>query len=225
VTDIFIPELYFDFFYIQQGQITPLNAQTDTTVPLPQQSLKTLHSGRLTLQLTLPLVLFGARFALSFAERFWQKTLPANQFLPQQWLHEPVHDLNHFTSLVSHTVQARQKPRTAAPLLSPSLEESDWLAAYSPRHKRRLLKTTFGLSHKEMRAIDQIHQFLSQSCDFSSRNPRIIDYIDDEHFYDQPHLNNAFKKATGLSPLAYFEANSLLQDNLMAASYNELTAP
>jgi AraC-like DNA-binding protein len=40
-------------------------------------------------------------------------------------------------------------------------------------------------------------------------------------FYDQPHLNHAFKKMTGLSPVEYFEHNSILQDNLMSASYNE----
>ena len=51
--------------------------------------------------------------------------------------------------------------------------------------------------------------------------PRIVAYVNADSFYDQPHLNNAFKKVTGLSPLAYFEANSILQDNLMAASYNE----
>jgi methylphosphotriester-DNA--protein-cysteine methyltransferase len=66
-----------------------------------------------------------------------------------------------------------------------------------------------------------VHLFLEQTCDFTSQNPRIIQHVNAEVFYDQPHLNHAFKKMTGLSPLEYFETNSILQDNLMAASYNE----
>ena len=109
-------------------------------------------------------------------------------------------------------------------MLTASLEETDWLAAYSPRHKRRLYKAIFGISTKEMRAIDNIHQFLTQTCDFAAQTPRIVEHVNADLFYDQPHLNNAFKKMTGLSPLAYFEVNSVLQDNLMAASYNEIAS-
>jgi methylphosphotriester-DNA--protein-cysteine methyltransferase len=105
-------------------------------------------------------------------------------------------------------------------MLSPSLEESEWLAHYSPRHKRRLYRSTFGISKKEMKAIQNVHTFLGQTCDFSTPNPRIIEHIDSDVFYDQPHLNKAFKKMTGLSPLEYFQTSSILQDNLMAASYN-----
>ena len=65
--------------------------------------------------------------------------------------------------------------------------------------------------------------FLEKSCDFTVEYPRIIQHVDAEVFYDQPHLNHAFKRMTGLSPLEYFEANSILQDNLMAASYNEIS--
>jgi len=54
------------------------------------------------------------------------------------------------------------------------------------------------------------------------QNPRIIEHVTPEVFYDQPHLNHAFKKMTGLSPVEYFEVNSILQDNLMSASYNEV---
>ena len=106
-------------------------------------------------------------------------------------------------------------------MLKPSLVETDWLAAYPPRHKRRLYKSVFGLSRKEMQAIANVHQFLAQTCDFVAETPRIVEHVNTELFYDQPHLNNAFKKMTGLSPLEYFEANSILQDNLMAVSYNE----
>jgi hypothetical protein len=41
-------------------------------------------------------------------------------------------------------------------------------------------------------------------------------------FYDQPHLNHSFKKMTGLAPVEYFQNSSILQDNLMSASYNEV---
>jgi hypothetical protein len=66
-----------------------------------------------------------------------------------------------------------------------------------------------------------VHSFLEQNCDFDAEYPRIIQHVNAEVFYDQPHLNHTFKKLTGLSPLEYFEVNSILQDNLMAASYNE----
>jgi methylphosphotriester-DNA--protein-cysteine methyltransferase len=48
--------------------------------------------------------------------------------------------------------------------------------------------------------------------------------VNAEVFYDQPHLNHTFKKLTGFSPVEYFQANSILQDNLMSASYNEISA-
>ncbi|MAT97827.1 MAG: hypothetical protein CL608_11840 [Anaerolineaceae bacterium] len=215
VPDIFIPELFFDYIYIPKGEITSAGAA------LPQQTLKTLHTQRLDLILQMPLVLYGARFTLPFAELFWQKEMPANSFLAQDWLESPVLDLDSFTSQVVTAVTKQRTPKTIAPMFHPSLAETDWLAAYSPRHKRRLYKSVLGISQKELRAIQNVHQFLGQTCDFATGMPRIVEYVNADSFYDQPHLNNAFKKVTGLSPLAYFEANSFLQDNLMAASYNE----
>jgi methylphosphotriester-DNA--protein-cysteine methyltransferase len=106
-------------------------------------------------------------------------------------------------------------------MLKQKLDESDWLVHFSARHKRRLYKTIFGASRKELQNIHNLHSFLDQACDFSSENPRIIQYINAEVFYDQPHLNHSFKKMTGFSPVEYFEANSILQDSLMSASYNE----
>jgi methylphosphotriester-DNA--protein-cysteine methyltransferase len=105
-------------------------------------------------------------------------------------------------------------------MLAPGLEETDWLKEYSARHKRRLYRSTFGLSRKEMLRIRSVHTFLEEECDFGVRSPRIIAHLDPEVFYDQPHLNRAFKKMTGLSPLEYFQVGAVLQDNLMAASYN-----
>jgi methylphosphotriester-DNA--protein-cysteine methyltransferase len=104
------------------------------------------------------------------------------------------------------------------------LQESAWLVQYSPRHKRRLYKATFGLSRKELHNIRNVQSFLEQTCDFAARNPRIIQHVNTEVFYDQPHLNRTFRKMTGFSPIGYFQANSILQDNLMSASYNEISA-
>jgi AraC-like DNA-binding protein len=220
LTDIFIPELFFDFFFIQQGQVAWTDSSHDTEITLPQQTLKTLHTRRLDFILSVPLVLYGARFTLPFAELFGQEPMPANAFLAQKWLTCPVNDLATFSNLIETAVNQRRTRQTRSPMLLPTLVESDWLAAYSARHKRRLYKKVFGMSQKEIWAVQNIHQFLGRTCDFTVQMPRIVDYVDADSFYDQPHLNNAFKKWTGLSPLAYFEANSILQDNLMAVSYN-----
>jgi len=218
--DIFIPEPFFDFFCIQEGEVVYTTANQANELTLSRQVLKTLHTRRLDLVLKAPLVLYGARFTLRFAELFWQKQMPANSFLEQQWLHNPVSDLPDFSSQIVAAIAERRTKKIIAPMFLPSLAETDWLAAYSPRHKRRLYKTVLGLSQKELWAIQNVHQFLGQSCDFATGMPRIVEYVNADSFYDQPHLNNAFRKMTGLSPLAYFEANSILQDNLMAASYN-----
>ncbi|WP_420641050.1 hypothetical protein [Candidatus Leptofilum sp.] len=222
ITDIFIPELFFDFFWLQEGEICYRDAKQQQDITSPRQSLKTLHTHRLDLVLKAPLALYGARFSLPFAELFWQKEMPTNTFLEQDWISEPIRELNDFARQITHAIQTRRVKKTISPMLHPTLAETDWLAAYSPRHKRRLYKSVFGLSKKEIQAIQNIHLFLGQTCDFGAQMPRIIEYVNDNSFYDQPHLNNAFKKMTGLAPLAYFEANSILQDNLMAASYNEL---
>lgn len=221
VPDIFIPELFYDFFFVQEGEVIGVDVEQNLERPFPQQVLKTLYTRRLDLVLKAPLVLYGARFILPFAELFWQKQMPANSFLEQQWLMDPVPDLAAFSSQVTAVIEQHRTKKTIAPMFRPSLAETDWLAAYSPRHKRRLYKSVLGISQKEMRAIENIHHFLGQTCDFAAGMPRIVDYVNADSFYDQPHLNNAFKKMTGLSPLSYFEANSILQDNLMAASYNE----
>jgi hypothetical protein len=222
VSDIFIPELYYDYFFIQQGEIACSITNSEAEFSLPQQTLKTLHTTPLNLILKAPLVLYGARFSLAFAELFWEKEMPANKVLAQKWLQGSLPDLATFSAQISKTIQARRSKKTIAPMMTALFEETNWLAAYSPRHKRRLYKSVYGLSKKEMQAINNIHQFLTQTCDFAAQTPRIVEHVNSELFYDQPHLNNAFKKMTGLSPLAYFEANSILQDNLMAASYNEL---
>jgi methylphosphotriester-DNA--protein-cysteine methyltransferase len=85
-----------------------------------------------------------------------------------------------------------------------------------------LYKSIFGISRKELLGIQNIHSFLEQACDFASNNPRIIQHVPPDVYYDQPHLNHAFKKITGLTPIEYFEQSSMLQDNLMSASYNEI---
>ena len=222
IDDTFIPELFYDFFFLQQGKMRYVDGVDGTESWLPQQALKTLFTHGVTFQLALPITLFGVRLTLPFAESFWRNGLPSNCFLPERWIEHPVNDIADFATQIRTTLQNNQVRKTAVPLLSPTLQESDQLAHFSARHKRRLYKSIFGLSKKEMLAIQNIHAFLGQSCDFSSQNPRIIEHINSELFYDQPHLNHAFKKITGLSPLEHFQANSILQDNLMAASYNEI---
>lgn len=222
ITDHFIPELFYDYFFIREGNIECVDETGRTKYRLPQQALKPIHTHPLVLILSSPLVLYGARFFLTFAESFLADHPGANSFLAQTWVRQNTKDLKSFASQVIEHIRGRQTRRNPYPMLSPDLEESDWLVHYSPRHKRRLYKATFGLSRKELQGIRNIHTFLEQTCDFASRSPRIIQHVNPEVFYDQPHLNHTFRKMTGLSPVEYFEANSILQDNLMSASYNEI---
>lgn len=129
-----------------------------------------------------------------------------------------------FASQITEHIQKHRTKKWPYPMFLPTLEESGWLVNFSPRHKRRLYKATFGLTRKEIQNIRNVHSFLEQTCDFASQNPRIIQHVNAEVFYDQPHLNHTFKKLTGFSPVEYFQANSILQDNLMSASYNEISA-
>jgi len=220
VTDHFIPELFYDYFYIQEGSIRCVDETQGTEFSLPSQALKTLYIGPLKFVFSTPLVLFGARMSLEFAESFWGE-IKANCFVGQDWVGEEAGNLQSFTSQVKEYIQKHRENKWPYPMFSNALEESSWLVNFSPRHKRRLYKSTFGVSKKELWSIQNVHSFLEQNCDFDAEYPRIIQHVNAEVFYDQPHLNHTFKKLTGLSPLEYFEANSILQDNLMAASYNE----
>ena len=220
VTDHFIPELFYDYFYVKEGKVKCVDETQRTKFPLPSQALKTLYTHPLKFVFSTPLVLFGARLSLRFAESFWEET-NANCFFEQDWVREEADDLEAFTSQIIDYIQKHRLNKSPYPLLSPELEESGWLVNFSARHKRRLYKSTFGISKKDLWNIQNVHSFLEQNCDFSAEVPRIIQHVNVEVFYDQPHLNHTFKKMTGLSPLEYFEANSILQDNLMAASYNE----
>ena len=220
VTDHFIPELFYDYFLVMEGGVRCLDKVQKTEFMLPPQSLKTLYTRPLTFIFSTPLVLYGACFSLAFAELFWREHIEGNSFFEEDWINGPVDNLASFEKQITGYIE-KKHIRRLAPLLSPALGESEWFRHFSPRHKRRLYKTTFGISKKEMWSIHNVHSFLEQTCDFASQNPRIIQHVDAEIFYDQPHLNHAFKKMTGLSPLEYFETSSILQDNLMAASYNE----
>lgn len=220
VAEHFIPELFLDFFYIKQGQIQCADTMTGEKFKLPQQVLKTIYTRPLKFSFSTPLVLYGARLALRFAESFWGE-IKANAFLKQAWVKKEPTDLESFKSEVESHIQSQQRQKSPYPMFKTSLNESDWLVNFSPRHKRRLYKSMFGLSRKELQNIRNVHAFLEQTCDFAAENPRIIRHVNPEVFYDQPHLNHTFKKMTGLAPVEYFEANSILQDNLMSASYNE----
>lgn len=220
ITDFFIPELFYDYFFVSEGSIKYFDNRQGVAIPLAPQILKTLYTHQFSLTYSAPLVVFGARLSMQFAETYWE-AMGANALLPVNWFTAEVNELSSFTSEVARTIQQLRSSKTTAPLLSADFEESAWLAAYSPRHKRRLYKKVYGLSKKEIEAIRGIHTFLGTTCDFSAGTPRIIEYIDSETFYDQPHLNRSFKKMTGFTPMEYFLTNSILQDNLMAASYNE----
>ncbi|MBK8902748.1 MAG: hypothetical protein IPM53_16280 [Anaerolineaceae bacterium] len=224
LSDLFIPELFFDFFFVHTGQLRGSDPVSQTEWILPRQSLKTLHTRALTLTFTTPLRLFGARLPLQFGELFWEDAIGPNTFLAQQWVDPDVADLAVFAEQVVRVVNGRARQKNPYPLLKDGLEESTWLSSYSPRHKRRLYKATFGLSRQALQRIANLHAFLAQNCDFDPDSPRLIGYVNAELFYDQPHFNHAFKKMVALTPLEYFEASSVLQDNLMAVSYNALPA-
>jgi AraC-like DNA-binding protein len=225
ITDHVIPELFFDYFFIKAGNVKYTDKILRTEETLPRQVLKSIHTHPFVLVFSTPLVLYGARFSLKFAESFWEDDLRANAFLPQTWIRGNVDQLETFQFQITEYLQQHQVRKWPYPMLSPDLEESDWLVHFSPRHKRRLYKSTFGLSRKELQNIHNVHSFLEQTCDFASQNPRIIQHVNPEVFYDQPHLNRTFRKMTGFSPVEYFQANSILQDHLMSASYNENPGP
>lgn len=218
IADHFIPEPFFDYLFIQKGKV---RCEVEGKFVLPRQSLRTLHTRPAKLSFSTPLVLFGARFALGFTESFSGEIQP-NCFLKQDWVKRDTNDLESFTSQVTEYVREQWSPKLPYPMLLPNFEESDWLVNFSARHKRRLYQAAFGLSRKELQNIWNVHVFLEQACDFSSRNPRIIEHVTPDVFYDQPHLNHSFKKMTGLAPVEYFQNSSILQDNLMSASYNEV---
>ena len=220
IRDNFIPELFFDYFFIKEGSIKCVDNAQDKEFTLPQETLKTIHTKPLTFVFSPRLVLYGARLSLSFAESFWGE-MQADSFLKQAWVGGDAKSLTNFANQIAKRIQSHRRKKFPYPLFSKKLGESDWLVNYSPRHKRRLYSQAFGLSRKELLSISNVQSFLEQTCDFGSQNPRIIRHINSEVFYDQPHLNRSFKKLTGFSPLEYFEARSILQDNLMSASYNE----
>lgn len=221
ITDHFIPELFYDFFMVKKGSIRCVDKQRGTEFVLPSESLRMLYTRPITLALSTPLVLFGARLSLEFAESFWGE-IEANQFIDQTWAGKEADDLDSFAEQVRDHIRLNQKKKYPYPMFSEPLQESDWLVNFSPRHKRRLYAETFGLSRKELLNIYNVHSFLEQTCDFGARAPRILHHLNPDVYYDQPHLNRSFKKMTGFSPVEYFEASSILQDNLMSASYNEI---
>lgn len=224
IQDLFIPELFFDYVLVQRGHLRIENQREHLLLKTGQQGFFSLRTRPLFLTYEPPITLFGARFERNFAPLLWDSKVLANDFSNVVWLKTLPVDLASFADHLRDTVAGRRKKATIAPLQKNALEAAEWLSRFSARHKRRLIKKTYGLSQKEMKAVENLHAFLTRACDFSTQNPRIIEYIDSDVFYDQPHLNRAFKKMTGLTPMDYFEARSILQDNLMAASYNAISA-
>jgi AraC-like DNA-binding protein len=219
IRDHFVPELFLDFFHVVRGKVAGFDETRGKRYKLSQQVLKPLHNRPLTLVYSSPLVMYGARLTLGFAESFWGE-LQANGFVEQAWVKDAAPSLAAFREQVAEHVRRRRIQKVPHALFKSELQESDWLIHYSQRHKRRLYASTFGMSRKELLNIRNVQMFLEQTCDFGARNPRIIHHIDPAVFYDQPHLNRTFKKLTGFAPVEYFEVVSILQDNLMSASYN-----
>ncbi len=220
VRDFFIPELYFDFLYAGRGCIRRIGRDGNAGRKLPAQCLKTLFTHPFEWSYRLPTLLYGARLSLRFAERYWDLPLAANTFLEAAWLPEQPADLDGFVEMVAEHVRSNRVANLRQDLLRDGLEETEFLAAYSPRQKRRLYRRTFGLSRRELLRIRSVHNFLEENCDFGARRPRLAAHVDPEVFYDQPHMNRVFRQMTGLSPLEYFQVSTVLQDNLMTASYN-----
>jgi len=220
LADYLIPELYYDYLCIQRGQITAVDPAREIEFTLPQQTLRGLCTRPLGLRYITPLVLFGARLSLSFAEYYWEPRLKANTFLEQAWIgHRPA-SLAAFASQLTGYVRAHRARKCPYPVLNAALQETNWLSSYSARHKRRLYQSVFGLSRQALERVRGLHAFLEQLCDFEARRPHILAHVNPDRFYDQPHLNRVFKKMTGFSPLEYFATPACLQDNLLAASYN-----
>jgi hypothetical protein len=223
--ELVIPELTFDFLYVHEGAVAVLEAAGQREVDVPRQALKTLHTRPLTLVLRPPLVLYGARLALEFAELLDPGVERRNAIVPDAWVEEPVADLEDFARQIERTLARRRDAAPASPAAVAALLHADGSAGWSPRHRRRLHRAVFGMSRREMASIATVHRFLAQRCDFSDGAPRVGDFVDPDLYYDQPQFNRSFKQVTGRSPLAYFEARSALQDNLMAVSYNEPEPP
>lgn len=222
--DHFIPELFYDYFLVERGAVDVRQLPGPHSVRLPDQSLRTLYTRPLTLVITTPLVLYGARFTLRFAELCWLPQLGANRFIEEPWVSPKPRKLAVFADQLTGYLRAHQTRRHPYPLLAPALRESDEFAHLSARHKRRLYQSTFGASRQVLQRLAAIQAFLQQACDFGDETPHIINHLNPDVFYDQAHLNHTFKRLTGFSPSEYFQANSILQDNLMAVSYNELPA-
>jgi AraC-like DNA-binding protein len=220
ITDHFIPELFYDFLFVKMGNVKCVDEIQGEKFELPRQSLKTIHTHPIKFVFPTPLVLYGVRLSPRFGESFWEE-MKANCFLEQAWAGKEADDLEQFKSQVVSHLETHRTKKFPYPMFASTLDESDWLVNFSPRHKRRLYNLAFGLSRKELQNLRNVHTFLEQTCDYGLQNPRIIQHVNPEVFYDQPHMNHAFKKMTGFSPLEYFEANSIIQDNLMSASYNE----
>lgn len=220
VTDHFIPELFFDYLFVKEGGIKCIDKSQARKFTLPSQTLKAIYTHPLAFVFSTPLVLYGARLSLRFADLFWGEA-QADRFLKQAWVKNGTDDFEYFIFQVKDHIQQHRTKKLPYPMFSSGLDESAWLVNFSPRHKRRLYKMAFGISRKQLQNIRNVQSFLEQACDFAAQSPRIIQHVNPDVFYDQPHLNRTFKKVTGFAPVEYFEASSILQDNLMSASYNE----
>ena len=213
-----IPEPYFDYYWVDVGA---LSWQADSRVNDLNGSsgfLRPLFLGPMTLHFQTPAVVWGARFNLRFAEQFSVQPGRAT-WQPVDWLKDAPPSLPALHRLLITKLTSQLHP-VQSPIFEPDLSIRTQFTTYSARHRRRLFRKAFGISRQDLARMLNVQAFLDQACNFGQAEPKIIQYVNDEVFYDQPHLNHTFKRMTGLSPLDFFEKQAILQDNLMAASYN-----
>ncbi len=111
LTDNFIPELFYGYFLVKTGAVHVQKAPGQAADRLPDQALRTLYTHPLTFVFTTPLVLYGARFALGFAESFWQSEPGANRITEQAWVSPKPRHLSAFADQLAHYLQAHQTHR------------------------------------------------------------------------------------------------------------------
>ncbi len=220
IEELFIPELFYDVIVLNAGTVTYAIGDGDWQ-PLPRACVKTIQTAQFRLRFQGRIKLSGTRLPLCFAERL-NLNLAANQLVPLQWGTDCECVLSEFASEFEAFLDEQATKGLSNSLLNNALQETTWFQQYSARQKRRYYQKIFGISQKELRKIQNMHKFLGQACYFSTRDdPRILDNVSAGDYYDQPHLNRTFRELTGLTPVEYFQITSVLQDNLMAASYNE----
>jgi AraC-like DNA-binding protein len=85
------------------------------------------------------------------------------------------------------------------------------------RQLERKFREYTGRSPKQFSDTIRFHHFLKQLQSQASKK-KISDVIYESGYYDPSHLNNYFRKITGLTPLQYKNSHLLLANNFMQLS-------